>query len=50
MIITCKKCGVDVGNDIVQVWINELILSGKTYINSDGTQAKYQEISKLCEC
>ena len=50
MIINCKKCGKDVGNNVTQVWINELILSGKTCINSDGTQAKYQEISKLCEC
>ena len=50
MIITCKKCGVDVGNDIVQVWINELILSGKKYINSDGTEAKYQEVKTNCEC
>ena len=22
----------------------------RTYTNSDGTQAKYQEISKMCEC
>ena len=50
MIMTCKKCKKDVGNNVMQVWINELILSGKTYIHSDGTQAKYQEISKLCEC
>jgi len=50
MLINCKKCGKDVGNNVMQVWINELILSGKTYTHSDGTQAKYQEISKLCEC
>ena len=50
MIINCKKCGKDVGNNVMQVWINELILSGKTYINSDGTQAKYQETSIMCEC
>ena len=49
MIITCKNCGVDVGNDIVQVWINELILSGKKYINSDGTEAKYQEVKNQCD-
>ena len=46
----CKKCGKDVGNNVMQVWINELILSGKTYTNSDGTQAEYKEISKMCEC
>ena len=50
MIINCKKCGKDVGNNVTQVWINEIILSGREYIHSDGTQAKYQEISKLCEC
>ena len=50
MIITCKKCGKDVGNNVMQVWINELILSGKTYTNSDGTQAKYQEVNIMCEC
>ena len=50
MLINCKKCGKDIGNNVTQMWINELILSGKTYIHSDGTQAKHQEISKLCEC
>ncbi len=50
MLINCKKCGKDVGNNVMQVWINELILSGKTYTNSDGTQAEYKEISKMCEC
>tara|TARA_Y100000592_G_C5412448_1_gene288799 strand:- start:559 stop:711 length:153 start_codon:yes stop_codon:yes gene_type:complete len=50
MIINCKKCGKDVGNNVMQVWINELISSGKTYINSNGTEAKYKEINKMCEC
>lgn len=50
MQINCKKCGEDVGNYVTQQWINEIILSGKTYVKSDGTEAKYQEISKLCEC
>ena len=50
MIINCKKCGKDVGNNVTQMWINELILSGKTYIHSDGTEAKYQEIKTKCEC
>ena len=38
------------GVKVKQEWINELILSGKTYTHSDGTQAEYKEISKLCEC
>ena len=50
MMMNCKKCKKDVGNNVMQVWINELILNGKTYINSDGTQAEYKEISKLCKC
>ena len=50
MLINCKKCGKDVGNYVTQRWINELILNGKTYTHSDGTQAEYKEISKLCEC
>ena len=50
MIITCKKCGVEVGNYVTQKWINELILSGKSYTHSDGTQAEYKEINKLCKC
>ena len=49
MMINCKKCGKDVGNNVTQVWINELILSGKKYINSDGTEAKYQEVKINCE-
>ena len=49
----CKKCKEDVGNNVVRVWINELILSGKTYINSDGTEAVYQdewEMKELNKC
>ena len=44
MIINCKKCGKDMSNNVTQMWINELILSGKTYIHSDGTEAKYKEV------
>ena len=50
MLINCKKCGKDVGNNVTQMWINELILSGKTYIHSDGTEAKYKEVTTKCEC
>ena len=50
MMINCKKCGKDMTNKVNQAMINEIILSGKTYIHSDGTQAKYQEVSTMCEC
>ena len=50
MLVNCKKCGKDVGNTVMQVWINGLISSGRTYINSDGTKAEYKEINKVCEC
>jgi|TARA_B100000073_G_scaffold250026_1_gene210258 hypothetical protein len=50
MLINCKKCGKDVGNNVTQMWINELILSGKTYIHSDGTEAKYKKVTTKCKC
>ena len=50
MIINCKKCGKDMTSKANQVMINEIILSGKSYIHSDGTKAKYQEINLVCEC
>ena len=50
MMINCKKCGKDMTSKTNQMMINEIILSGRTYINSDGTQAKYQEVSIMCEC
>ena len=50
MLINCRKCGKDMGNNVMQAWINEIILSGREYIHSDGTKAKYQEISTKCEC
>ena len=53
MLINCKKCGEDVGNNVIRVWINELILKGKTYTKSDGIQAVYQdewEMKELCKC
>ena len=46
----CKKCGKDMSNNVLQSWINDLILSGRKYIHSDGTQAEYKEINKLCKC
>ena len=45
-----KIIGKDITKELNDKMIQEIIASGKTYINSDGTQAKYQEISKLCEC
>ncbi len=50
MMINCKKCGKDMTSKTNQMMINEIILSGKSYTHSDGTEAKYQEIGKLCEC
>ena len=50
MMINCKKCGKDVGKNVMQVWINGLISNGRTYIKSDGTKAEYKEINKMCEC
>ena len=46
----CKKCGKDMSNNVMQVWINEFILSGRKYIHSDGTEAKYQEVTTNCGC
>ena len=46
----CKKCGKDMSDNVMQVWINEFILSGRKYIHSDGTEAKYQEVTTNCEC
>ena len=46
----CKKCGKNMTSNVIQVMINDLILSGRKYIHSDGTKAKYQEISTKCEC
>ena len=46
----CKKCGKNMSNNVMQVWINELILSGRKYIHSDGTEAKYQEVTTKCKC
>ena len=50
MIISCKKCKKDLTSKTNQMMINSIILSGKTYTHSDGTQIEYKEISKLCEC
>ena len=46
---SCKNCGKDFTSAINQVMINEIILSGKKYINSDGTEAKYKEVKTNCE-
>ena len=50
MIINCKKCKKDLTSKTNQMMINSIILSGKTYIHSNGTHAEYKEISKLCSC
>ena len=50
MIITCKKCKKDMTNKVNQVMINEIILNGKKYIDSNGNEVKYQEVDLMCKC
>jgi len=50
MIVTCKKCGNDMTNKVNQVMINEIILNGKKYIDSNGNEVKYQEVDLMCKC
>ena len=45
----CKKCGKNMTSNVIQVMINDLILSGRRYFHSDGTEAKSQEITVNCE-
>ena len=49
MLINCKKCGKDMGNNVMQAWINEIILSGRIYIDSSGNEVGLQKIS-WCKC
>ena len=46
---SCKKCGKDFTANINQVMINDIILSGRKYINSDGIEEKYKEVSTSCD-
>tara|TARA_R110001599_G_scaffold181018_1_gene373712 strand:+ start:585 stop:776 length:192 start_codon:yes stop_codon:yes gene_type:complete len=46
---SCKKCGKDFTSNINQVMINDIISSGRKYINSDGTEAKYKEVKTSCD-
>ena len=46
----CKKCGKNMTSNVIQVMINDLILSGRKYIHSDGTEAKYIEVTTKCKC
>ena len=46
---SCKKCGKDFTSNINQVMINDIILSGKKYINSDGVEEKYKEVKTSCD-
>ena len=45
----CKKCGKNMTERVIQQMINDLILSGRKYIHSDGTEAKYKKI-EMCKC
>ena len=49
MIFKCKKCGKDMSDNVPQVGINDIILSGRKYIHSDGTEAEYKEVTVNCE-
>jgi hypothetical protein len=46
----CKKCKKDMSNNVIQVMINDIILSGRKYIHSDGTEAKYKKVTTKCKC
>jgi len=46
----CKKCGKDFTSNVNQVMINDIILSGRRYFHSDGTEAKYKEVTTKCKC
>tara|TARA_R110001599_G_scaffold81559_1_gene220061 strand:+ start:90 stop:452 length:363 start_codon:yes stop_codon:yes gene_type:complete len=46
---SCKNCGKDFTSNINQVMINDIILSGRKYINSDGVEEKYKEVKTSCD-
>ena len=49
MIIKCKRCGKDETENFNKVSINEIILSGRIYIDSSGNEVGLQKIS-WCKC
>ena len=49
MIYKCKYCGSGQTHNVIQDIINDIILSGRSYIRSDGTKAKYKK-PEWCEC
>jgi len=44
----CKYCKQNMTGNVIQIMINDIILSGKKYIKSDGTEAKYQVVANTC--
>ena len=49
MIIKCKRCGKDETENFNNSMINEIILSGRIYIDSSGNELGLQKISP-CKC
>ena len=45
----CKYCGENQTGNVIQDMINDVILSGRNYIHSDGTKAEYKE-PEWCKC
>ena len=45
----CKKCGKDETRNVNNILINEIVLSGRIYIDSSGNEVGLQEIS-WCKC
>ena len=49
MIFKCKRCGKDETENFNNSMINEIILSGRIYIDSSGNELGLQKISP-CKC
>ena len=45
----CKYCGENQTGNVIQDMINNLIKSGRGYIDSSGNEGEYKEI-KWCKC
>ena len=49
MIIKCKRCGKDETENFNNSMINEIISSGRIYVDSSGNEVGLQDIS-WCKC
>ena len=45
----CKYCGENQTGNVIQDMINNLIKSGRGYVDSSGNEGEYKEI-KWCKC